>query len=820
MASVFIPMILIPALCGLSPMEVEQAEAHGWAAAKFEGMLLTTEPLREGIEVLGNHGPVQPNARGGEPLLIGSERFARGLYCHAPSRLVVHLPKPARSFEAVAGIDARAGGGSVFFLLKAAEKELWNSGIVKGGANGLPVSVPLGGMTELTLEVTDGGDGISCDQANWADARVILEDGTVLWLGDMPLTQPKPPVSTEPFFSFKYGGKHSRELLSGWQHDESVKEIDEVRTQHIRTYSEPQTGLQVRCEGIQYRDFPVVEWTLYFKNTGASDTPVLSDILPMDSGFACSAESTCTLHHNRGDDCTENSYAPLTDTLAVGADLPVANTGGRPTQIAFPYFNLAGDTGGMIFVVSWAGQWNAQFTRDSDALTLRGGQEATHFTLHPGEEVRTPLIALLFYTGDWIRGQNLWRAWMTAHNMPRQGDAPLKPQVSLCTGNYYPGLMSDAAQEIAFIKRYADEGIRADYWWQDAGWYPCDGVGWPKTGTWEVDPVRFPKGLAEVGDFARTHGMGTLVWFEPERVHAGTWLTENHPEWIHGGAEGGLLRLGDPACRAWLTDRIDRLITDERIDFYRQDFNMDPLPYWRANDEKEGPAGDRRGITEIRHVEGYYAYWDELRRRHPGMPIDSCASGGRRNDLETLRRAVPLLRSDWYAEPAGQQCHTYGLSLWFPFSGTGVISRKDAYWMRSSLVAEFTFGPDAAGADVIDFGVMRGCLDDWRALAPYFYGDFYPLTPYTLDESQWMAWQYDRTDAGGGAVQVFRRRDSVYETARFSLRGLDPVARYRVTDRDGKTETEFSGAELLDPGLPVTLSSKSAAAILTYLRVN
>ena len=91
---------------------------------------------------------------------------------------------------------------------------------------------------------------------------------------------------------------------------------------------------------------------------------------------------------------------------------------------------------------------------------------------------------------------------------------------------------------------------------------------------------------------------------------------------------------------------------------------------WRAND-----APDRQGITEIRHVTGYLAYWDELRRRHPDMLIDTCASGGRRNDLETLRRAVPLWRSDYgYDDPPAMQNLTYGLALWVPYFGTGIRS--------------------------------------------------------------------------------------------------------------------------------------------------
>ena len=84
---------------------------------------------------------------------------------------------------------------------------------------------------------------------------------------------------------------------------------------------------------------------------------------------------------------------------------------------------------------------------------------------------------------------------------------------------------------------------------------------------------------------------------------------------------------------------------------------------------------DREGITEIEHVEGYLAYFDELRRRFPGMLIRHMRLGGRRLDLETLRRAVPLWRSDYAGDPIAQQAQTYGLSLWIPYFGTSVTSR-------------------------------------------------------------------------------------------------------------------------------------------------
>jgi alpha-galactosidase len=112
-----------------------------------------------------------------------------------------------------------------------------------------------------------------------------------------------------------------------------------------------------------------------------------------------------------------------------------------------------------------------------------------------------------------------------------------------------------------------------------------------------------------------------------------------------------------------LSERLQANRPDNAIDVYRQDLNIDPLPFWKGHD-----APDRVGITEIRHVTGYLAFWDELQRRHPDLLIDSCASGGRRNDLESLRRAVPLWRSDYVYEPIGTQGMTYGLSAWLPYT--------------------------------------------------------------------------------------------------------------------------------------------------------
>ena len=60
-------------------------------------------------------------------------------------------------------------------------------------------------------------------------------------------------------------------------------------------------------------------------------------------------------------------------------------------------------------------------------------------------------------------------------------------------------------------------------------------------------------------------------------------------------------------------------------------------------------------MTEIRYVEGLYELWDELRARHPGLVLDDCASGGRRIDLETCRRALVQTRSDTACAPGREE---------------------------------------------------------------------------------------------------------------------------------------------------------------------
>jgi alpha-galactosidase len=276
-----------------------------------------------------------------------------------------------------------------------------------------------------------------------------------------------------------------------------------------------------------------------------------------------------------------------------------------------------------------------------------------------------------------------------------------------------------------------------------------------------------------------------------------------------------LLDLGRPEARRWLTDHVDGVLREQGISLYRQDFNMDPLAFWRKND-----TADRQGMTENLHVQGYLAYWDALRSRHPQLIIDSCASGGRRNDLETMRRAVALHPTDYnYSHLAVKQAFHYSLFQWLPYFGSNTlpVDNVTTYALRSGHGMAVVLGYDLRNKG-LNFDLLRKQVDQWRQIVPCYAGDFYPLTAYSIDESVWIAWQFHRPEQDDGVVQAYRRANCEEATKTFRLGGLDPAAHYDVTDLDGKGPSRKSGRDLMEKGLTVSAKEKPSAAVIVYKR--
>ncbi|MCL5097978.1 MAG: alpha-galactosidase [Candidatus Omnitrophica bacterium] len=620
-------------------------------------------------------------------------------------------------------------------------------------------------------------------------------------------------------FSFVYGGAASADLLNHWPQTVETKDQADFVERQV-SWRDPQTALVVTAVVKAYKHYPAVDWVLYFENKGSLDTPILEKIQAVDVQLVTGPDKRpAILHELRGDSCSDQSFTPFTATLPVKQNIRLAPSGGRPSAIsAFPFFNFQYADQGFIAAIGWSGQWAAAFDRAEQGPTrFQAGMELTHLLLHPGEKIRTPRILLMSWHGDLRAAQNRFRRLMLFHYVPKVDNKPAPLPVVLQCFDRYSWSRADWATEagqIAAAKSAHEMGMNT--LWLDAAWFPG---GFPNgVGNWSAKPKEFPNGLKPVSDECHRLGMKFVLWFEPERVAAGTEIAREHPEFVFGGEKGGLFKLNDPVACRFLTDLLSRRISEYGIDIYRNDFNIDPLGFWRGND-----TPDRQGITEIRYVEGHYAMWDELLKKHPGLMIDNCASGGRRIDLETCMRSVPLWRSDTSCSPGHpdwNQVQSMGLSQYIPFH-TACVWAPDAYDVRSAATAGLICQLDYMNPS-FPMDLAKASIAEVKADQKYWYGDFYPLSNASIDPDQFIAYQLHRPDLNSGIVLAFRHPGCNFLGVIVGLHGLDPGLSYTVefiNDQRQKTTEVLSGQDLMN-GVELRLGKPGTSLLVRYQPVS
>lgn len=637
-----------------------------------------------------------------------------------------------------------------------------------------------------------------------------------------------------PPFSFILDEKPSEEFLRSWRWSRTAPaSTDKNVVLRTFTYTDPRSGLEVVCDVKGYPEFRAVEWVLHFHNTSAKNSGQLTRVKVADFDMVYPAAGALKIHYAEGNKISKADYAPRTAEFRTEQPLHIEPHGGRSSEEAFPFFNLESEASqqGVMVAVGWTGTWFADLEkRDPSRLTLAAGMLNTDLYLYPGEQIRTPSVALMFWSGDRMNGHNRFRRLVLAHHSRKVDGSPFYP---LCSAfNYrdpqpcgeYSCLTADWA--IAMVRRYSMFELTPDVFWLDAGWHTGagdfrHGKSWANTtGNWTVDRERFPEGLKPVSDAVHEAGAKFMVWFEPERVVKGTqWATEHKEwmldtEWPEGSEQSTwyLFDLGNDEACDWLCKYYGDLIEENGIDYYRQDFNMLPAGYWRDADEP-----GRSGIKEIRHIENLYKFWDYLLERFPGLLIDNCASGGKRLDWESIGRSAPLWRSDYYHydDPDGYQCHTYGLNFFLPIHGTGILL-PDQYSFRSSLSSalQCNWKVTEPSVSVLD---MQQRIREYRDIREYYYEDYYPLsgTGDLTGSDVWLAYQMHRPSDDSGIVVAFRRQDAPDAEYTVRLGGLTPDASYTLVDCDTQAETVRSGRELTE-GLTLRLDNPKSSLLIKY----
>ena len=476
--------------------------------------------------------------------------------------------------------------------------------------------------------------------------------------------------------------------------------------------------------------------------------------------------------------------------------------------------------------------------------------------LMPGESVRTGLVVLLPYRGrSDDDAMNLWREWFINCSMPRANaaGAAIEPFSTACFANDTGLPNSDGSISERYftwkpsLDKVVEEGVAPDFRWFDAGWY-CDPAGntvetdwWGTVGTWSIDEEKWPgETFRESVEGFHKHGVKTLMWFEPERVTNIDDLVKNwgyKPEWAIAAGRSITNNIGDPECLKWTANRVISMLERSNVDPYREDNNANHNLTWKKLDgeESEKYGLPRWGVAENNAIVGHYKLWDTILEYCAATGkctfVDSCASGGGRNDIESLRRGVPFMRSD-----ADRTTSALRLSMsasfnrWIPFHGSctketatelesSAGAGSDAYVYRASYLPIFNYLEAFVHNPLLDYDNMRKFIGEWRSVNHLLVKDMYTLTPWHSEHDRcgWTALCYDDPDKGESLLLGFRMEDCEEDSCTVRLPFAQPEATYVLTDEDTGEKLTLSGEELL-AGLTLRLDQPRSCVMYRMTR--
>ena len=625
--------------------------------------------------------------------------------------------------------------------------------------------------------------------------------------------------------------------------------------------------IRATLEMTVYPDFPVIEYTPYLENISGTDSGILSEVSVLDyeaEDLVIFGEQTLGESLQFGNSMIRVRYhlgakASGADFLPQRRDLfarpgsnklELENASGWCSTDFLPFFAVDNDAmNGINLALGWSGSWKFSVEKEILAPALgagktsriRCGMRKTSFRLHPGEKVMQPSVLIHFREGKSIRdAQNEFRRFMIAHYAPRNSRGELlKPPISFMA---WGGQETD--KQLDHIKIIREKHLPYETHWIDAGWMgspgPCPHFleksqyksDWPqRVGSWDFNTWAHPHGLKPISDAVHGASMRLLVWFEALRVHSqsgGKVLTE-HPEWLlplnppqDGASRNFLYNLGIPEAREALLETISGIMEREGIDDYREDFNMDAMSFFTEND-----APDRAGITEMKFVEGFFLFWEGLRKKFPDMFIDNCAGGGRRLNYKSAAFSFPLCQSDFACystyEVECVQLENQILDDWLPLHGTLNWGEEDLYHAASGMGGGYStkiwqYNGREPKEDH-DYEAHRKILEWGRMLRDmHLAGDVYPLVESPeQDFSKWNGQQIHDPQNDCGMVQIYRRKASPDPDFQLDLTGLKEEAVYETEFFTGERR-KLSGKELKK--LSVHLELPRSFQFLRYRRIS
>ncbi|MGC4944436.1 alpha-galactosidase [Kribbella sp. DT2] len=341
------------------------------------------------------------------------------------------------------------------------------------------------------------------------------------------------------------------------------------------------------------------------------------------------------------------------------------------------------------------------------------------------------------------------------------------------------------------LKALADAAaeVGAERFVLDDGWFRGRRDDHAGLGDWYVDEGIWPKGLHPLVDHVTGLGLQFGLWVEPEMVNPDSDLAREHPDWIL--ATGNRmpptarhqqgLNLGIPAAYEYILERLDSILNEYDISYLKWDHNRD---FVDGGNQLTGTAGIHQQTLAL------YRLLDELKRRHPGLEIESCSSGGARVDLGVLERTDRVWGSDSNDALERQKIQRYtqlllppeliGCHVGPPKAHTTGRTQTLAFRATTALFGHFGIEWDISAASAEEREELAGWVALHKELRPLLHtGRVVRADRGSEDFLLHGVVAQDGSRAVFSAVQLTQSITS--DLGRVRLPGLDATRTYRVS---------------------------------------
>ena len=507
----------------------------------------------------------------------------------------------------------------------------------------------------------------------------------------------------------------------------------------------------------------------------------------------------------------------FTQKLSYGK-IVIENRRGISSHNHSPYFILdkdATETTGEVFfgALRLTGNFSGvvEQTQYGDTL-VQMGINPFDFSLNlmPGEEFTAPAI-LIGYSNSGFETMSHNLNEFAQNHILREGLRPI------LYNSWEATEFKVSCDEQIKLARKAKE-IGAELFVVDDGWFGQRNSINNGLGDWYVNEEKFPNGLKPLIDEVKSLDMMFGIWVEPEMVNPAADLFKEHPEWIYhydtrvSDTSRGqyVLNLTKKEVKDFVYNMLDNLLSSYEINYIKWDANR---PISQASIEKD---------IWYKHIQAVYDIVKEVKKKHPNVLFEACASGGGRIDYGILGVFDDFWTSDntdAYDRLKIQDTYSYiypikAMRAWVTdcpnFLSQRVIPMKFRY--HSAMMGTLGIGCNILKFSDEEVKLSQEMIQEYKEIRHIIQeGKFFRLE--NTSQNDYYLYQYLKDDEG--VLFVFLPQSQLgHRGIRVKFRGLVPEKTYVLETPYGAVKK--SGSYLMNHGLEQRLVGDYASRIIKF----